>query len=137
MVGSVIRRHAVNDIAIGDFAFPWELKNGKKGPVGTPEAKYWAVEPAGAEQAGTVYSVQGFEFRHVGVLMGSDLVVRDERWVANPKHNFRNSIRARRQMRLRSICDASIAPCLRGHLKASVFAASMKRLERFCAQGHT
>lgn len=39
----------------------------------------WAIEPMGAEQAGTVYSVQGFEFRHVGVLMGSDLIVRDGR----------------------------------------------------------
>jgi hypothetical protein len=85
----------VNDIVIGDFVFPWELKNGKRGRVGIPEAKYWAIEPAGAEQAGTVYSVQGFEFRHVGVLMGSDLVVRNGRWLANPKHNFRNSIRGK------------------------------------------
>jgi len=85
----------VNDIAIGEFAFPWELKNGKRGAAGIPEAKFWAIESGGAEQAGTVYSVQGFEFRHVGVLMGPDLVVRDGHWVANPKQNFRNSIRGK------------------------------------------
>jgi hypothetical protein len=85
----------VNDINIGDFEFPWELKNGKKGHAGIPEAKYWAVDPAGANQAGTIYSVQGFEFRHVGVLMGEDLVVRDNRWVARPAANFRNSIRTK------------------------------------------
>lgn len=85
----------INDIVIGDFTFPWELKNGKRGAAGIPEAKLWAVDPGGAEQAGTVYSVQGFEFRHVGVLMGSDLVVRDGCWVANPKQNFRNSIRGK------------------------------------------
>jgi hypothetical protein len=85
----------VDDIVIGDFAFPWELKNGKRGRPGVPEAKHWAVDPAGADQAGTVYSVQGFEFRHVGVLMGADLIVRDGRWIANPKANFRASIRGR------------------------------------------
>ncbi|HEY1836099.1 MAG TPA: DNA/RNA helicase domain-containing protein, partial [Rhizomicrobium sp.] len=85
----------VNDIVIGDFALPWELKNGKKGAAGIPEAKFWAIEPAGAEQVGTVYSVQGFEFRHVGVLMGADLVVRNGRWEANPRQNFRNSLRGK------------------------------------------
>ncbi len=85
----------VNDIVIGDFGFPWELKSGKRGKPGVPEAKYWAVDPAGAEQAGTVYSVQGFEFRHVGVLMGPDLVIRDGRWVTNPRATFRNSLRAK------------------------------------------
>lgn len=85
----------VEDIRIGDFAYPWELKNGKRGKPGIPEAKYWAVDPLGADQAGTVYSVQGFEFGHVGVIMGPDLVVRDGNWIANPKYNFRNNIRGK------------------------------------------
>jgi len=85
----------VNDIVIGDFRFPWELKTGKRGKRDIPEAKHWAVVAGGAEQAGTVYSVQGFEFRHVGVIMGPDLVIRDGRWVAKPRANFRNSIRAK------------------------------------------
>ena len=88
-------RALIDDIVIGDFAFPWELKNGKRGKAGIPEAKYWAVEAAGADQAGTVYSVQGFEFRHVGVIMGPDLVFRDGRWTAMPKANFRSTIRAK------------------------------------------
>jgi hypothetical protein len=85
----------INDIVIGDFAFPWELKNGKRGKKGVPEAKHWAVDPAGADQAGTVYSVQGFEFRNVGVLMGPDLVIRDGRWMANPQANYRRVLRAK------------------------------------------
>ncbi len=85
----------VDDIVIGDFSFPWELKNGKKSKLGIPEAKYWAVDPAGAEQAGTVYSVQGFEFRHVGILMGADLVNRGGQWVAGPRANYRKTIRAK------------------------------------------
>jgi hypothetical protein len=88
-------RSLVNDILIGDFAFPWELKNGKRGRPGVPEAKHWAVDPAGADQAGTVYSVQGFEFRYVGVIMGPDLVSRDGKWIANPRANYRNVLRAK------------------------------------------
>ena len=80
---------------IGDFAFPWELKSGKRGKAGVPEAKHWAVDPGGADQAGTVYSVQGFEFRYVGVLMGPDLVIRSSQWVAKPRANCRNGLRAK------------------------------------------
>ena len=78
----------VDDIVIGDFKFPWESKNGKRPPRGVPEAKYWAVDPAGMNQAGTVYSVQGFEMSHVGVIIGPDLLVRNGRWVAVPRRNF-------------------------------------------------
>lgn len=85
----------VQDIVIEDFMMPWELKNGKKAAGKIPEAKYWAVDGAGAEQAGTVYSVQGFEFRYVGILMGPDLTIRNGKWAANPRANFRNSIRAK------------------------------------------
>lgn len=85
----------VNDIVIGDFAFPWELKNDKRGKRGIPQAKYWAVDPAGVDQAGTVYSVQGFEFRHVGLIMGPDLVIRDGKWRVNPRANFRKSLRGK------------------------------------------
>ena len=44
-------------------------------------------------QAGTVYSVQGFEMEHVGVIVGPDLVVRGGRWVAQPEKNFSNGLR--------------------------------------------
>ena len=66
-----------DDIVIGDFHFPWESKINKRPPPGIPEAKYWAIDPAGVNQAGTVYSVQGFETQHVGVIVGPDLVNRD------------------------------------------------------------
>lgn len=82
----------VNDIRIGDFAFPWELKSREVGKPGVPEARYWAIRPGGTEQAGTVYSVQGFEFPHVAVLMGPDLVIRNGTWVAIPAANFRTSL---------------------------------------------
>jgi uncharacterized protein len=86
----------VEDIVIGDFRFPWESKLNKRPPPGIPEAKYWALDPAGVDQAGTVYSVQGFEMDHVGVIVGPDLVIRNGEWVAEPRKNFRNALRAKR-----------------------------------------
>ena len=83
----------VDDIVIGDFRFPWEAKNGKRPPRRIPEAKHWAIDPAGVGQAGTVYSVQGFEMSHVGVIIGPDLAVRDGQWVADPGNNFSNGLR--------------------------------------------
>jgi uncharacterized protein len=85
----------VDDIQISDFAFPWESKANKRPPPGIPEAKDWALDPAGVNQAGTVYSVQGFESPHVGVIMGPDLVVRSGEWVADPSKNFSNNLRRR------------------------------------------
>jgi DUF2075 family protein len=83
----------VNDIQVGDFQFPWESKNNRRPPMGIPEAKHWAVDPAGVNQAGTVYSVQGFETQHVGVILGLDLVFRKGRWIAQPEKNYSNSLR--------------------------------------------
>jgi uncharacterized protein len=83
----------VEDIVIGDFRFPWEAKSGKRPPSGIPEAKHWAIDPVGVDQAGCVYSVQGFEMDHVGVIFGDDLVVRDGQWVAQPTNNFSNGLR--------------------------------------------
>jgi hypothetical protein len=83
----------VEDIEIDDFRFPWEAKNGSKPAPGIPEAKWWAVDPAGVNQAGTVYSVQGFEAPHVGVIIGRDLVIEGGRWAAFPSRNYSNSLR--------------------------------------------
>jgi DUF2075 family protein len=85
----------VDDIQIGDFHFPWESKNNKRSPPGIPEAKHWAIDPAGVDQAGTVYSVQGFETSHVGVIFGPDLVVRNGTWFAQPEMNYSNGLRKR------------------------------------------
>ena len=56
---------------------------------------YRAIDPAGAGQIGTVYSVQGFETQHVGVIVGPDLGNVNGHWVARPERNFSNSLRGR------------------------------------------
>jgi hypothetical protein len=84
----------VPDVAIGDWARPWNLKGDRR--VGTaPPAALWASDPGGFAQVGCVYTAQGFEYDWNGVILGPDLVWRDGGFVSNRKANrdpdFRNT----------------------------------------------
>jgi len=72
----------VNDVRIGQWARPWNLK-GDRATVGAPPAALWASDPAGFGQVGCVYTAQGFEYDYAGVIIGPDLVRRGDRWVAD------------------------------------------------------
>jgi len=62
------------DVVIGDFKITWEAKNdAKKLAPGIPKAALWAYDPNGVHQAGSIYTIQGFEFDYVGVIFGLDL----------------------------------------------------------------
>jgi hypothetical protein len=83
----------VPDVQIGDWSRPWNLK-GERSVGGAPAAALWATDPAGFGQVGCVYTAQGFEYDYAGVILGPDLVWRDDRWVAvreaNRDPDFRN-----------------------------------------------
>lgn len=68
------------DIEIGGWRKRWNLR---KAIDGYPKSDDWASKPDGAEQVGSIFTVQGFEFPYVGVLMGPDLVARDGRLVVD------------------------------------------------------
>jgi DUF2075 family protein len=70
------------DVVIGDWERPWPVK-GDRGVNGAPSSALWAVDPAGSGQIGNIYTTQGFEFGWTGVILGPDLVWRDDCWVAN------------------------------------------------------
>ncbi len=72
-----------NDVVIGDWAKPWNVK-GDRGVGGYLSGELWAIDPKGFDQIGCVYTVQGFEYDWNGVIMGTDLVWRKDRWVAVP-----------------------------------------------------
>ncbi|MER6946818.1 DNA/RNA helicase domain-containing protein [Nonomuraea sp. NPDC000554] len=66
----------VNDVVIGDWARPWNVK--KDRAVGDyPPSMLWASEPNGFGQVGCVYTAQGFEYDWNGVILGPDLAVQD------------------------------------------------------------
>lgn len=86
----------VNDVVIGDWSRPWNLK-GDRSIGGAPPAALWASDDAGFGQVGCVYTAQGFEYDFAGVIVGPDLVLRDGHWVTDRSKNrdpdFKNTKR--------------------------------------------
>ena len=72
----------VNDVVVGSWSRPWNL-NDDRALNGIPPATLWATDPAGFGQVGCVYTAQGFEYHHGGVIMGADLVWREDHWEAS------------------------------------------------------
>jgi len=86
----------VADVTIGDWSRPWNLK-GERSVGDAPPAALWASDDRGFGQVGCVYTAQGFEYEWNGVILGPDLVWRDDHWVtvrsANRDPDFRNTKR--------------------------------------------
>lgn len=65
------------DVKIGDFEMPWETNNvqarGIFRDMYASSADTWAIEPAGINQVGCIFSMQGFELDYVGVILGPDI----------------------------------------------------------------
>jgi len=72
----------VEDVVIGEWRRPWNLKPEKRVP-GIPSSNFWASDPAGFGQVGCIYTAQGFEYDYGGVILGNDLVWRSGKWVAD------------------------------------------------------
>lgn len=83
----------VPDVQIDGWARPWNLR-GDRSVGGAPPSALWATDPAGFGQVGCIYTAQGFEYDHAGVIIGPDFVRRDGRWVvvreANRDPDFRS-----------------------------------------------
>jgi uncharacterized protein len=82
----------VNDVRVGDWARPWNVKGDRT--VGTaPPSALWATMNGGFDQVGCVYTAQGFEYDWSGVIIGPDLIGRHGRTVtvrtANMDPEFR------------------------------------------------
>lgn len=80
------------DVVVGAWRRPW---NNKKDTSvgGAPGRPFWSSDPAGFGQVGCVYTAQGFEYDWSGVIMGPDLVWRDDRWVAQPGKSFDTQVK--------------------------------------------
>ena len=70
------------DIEIGDWRKRWNLR---KRIDGFPSADRWATDVSGAEQIGSVFTAQGFEFPCCGVLIGEDFRwdAASQRWMVD------------------------------------------------------
>ncbi|WP_367436069.1 DUF2075 domain-containing protein [Streptomyces celluloflavus] len=70
------------DVVIGEWSRPWNVY-GERSVAGAPPAALWATDPSGFGQVGCVYTAQGFEYDWSGVILGPDLVWREDRWVTD------------------------------------------------------
>ncbi|MGV4982625.1 DUF2075 domain-containing protein [Streptomyces sp. NRAIS4] len=68
------------DVRIGDWHRPWNVKGDRPGAHDEPPAKLWGVRREGVEQIGCVYTAQGLEWDWCGVIMGDDMVWRQDHW---------------------------------------------------------
>lgn len=87
------------DVRIGGFERPWNARPDMTGlPAGVPKADFWAHDTAGLDQVGCIYTAQGFEFDHVGVIWGRDLRFDPDagEWMADPAHSRDRSLRGAR-----------------------------------------
>lgn len=79
--------HDLTDPRFGGWSGAWIEKTGKDLDPEQHQYFLWATRDSHAEQVGSIYSVQGFEFDYVGVIWGEDLVWRGDRWVAQLDKN--------------------------------------------------
>jgi len=83
----------VNDVQVGAWARPWNLK-GDRAIGDAPPSALWATNDGGFDQVGCVYTAQGFEYDWSGVILGPDLVWRGGRFTkvraANRDPDMRN-----------------------------------------------
>lgn len=112
------------DVVIGDFGMTWEAKNdvGRLKP-GIPRAKFWAYDPNGVNQMGSIYTIQGFEFDYVGVVFGTDLVYDpiQSSWIGHPENSADSLARRDKQNFLRYVRNAYRVLMTRGMLGCYVY----------------
>lgn len=76
----------VDDVTIDNWSRPWNSKSDRR--IGdAPPAPLWATEDGGFGQVGCVYTAQGFEYDWNGVILGPDLVWRDDRFIVRREAN--------------------------------------------------
>ncbi len=80
----------VKDVVIDDFAMTWEGKDGFRLAKDIPPASLWPYDPNGVNQIGSIYTIQGFEFDYVGVIIAKDLTYNfnTNQWEAHPENSY-------------------------------------------------
>ncbi len=58
-----------------------------------PHSQLWASHTGGHQQIGCIYTAQGLEYHHAGVIIGPDLTWKDGHWTAHPQHSRDEALR--------------------------------------------
>jgi hypothetical protein len=112
----------VNDVEIDGWSKPWNRKRGK-GYYRPEEDPYtiWATQDQGVHEVGCIYSSQGFEFDHVGVIMGPDIVRRGDEWVFQKDSSFDRPVKAKNADSVNLVKNAYRVLMTRGMLSCSLY----------------
>jgi DUF2075 family protein len=60
-----------------DFGMQWNL---------TQDGMLWIISPESVNQIGCIHTCQGLEVDYIGVIIGPDLVIRNNKWVCRPEY---------------------------------------------------
>lgn len=91
------------DVRIGSWSRPWNEKSPEQQrpprPAPPPQRHpyyLWATQPDRVREIGCIYSAQGFEFDYCGVILGDDLVWRNDRWRSRKEESCDSAVTRRR-----------------------------------------
>jgi len=105
----------VKDVKIGDFEMPWENKEGNLWK--------WATYDSGMEQVGTVYTSQGFEFDHIGVIFPEDLIYNEKNgeWEAQPEKSFDTVVKRNKEDMINHLKNVYRVLLTRAHKEVYIY----------------
>ncbi|AJY71756.1 ATPase AAA [Geobacter sulfurreducens] len=70
----------LKDIVIGDYRATWNLET---------DGQAWIIKPDSVSEVGCIHTCQGLEVDYIGVIVGPDLVVRDDSVLTRPAERSR------------------------------------------------
>ncbi|MFF3356807.1 DNA/RNA helicase domain-containing protein [Streptomyces sp. NPDC002917] len=74
----------------------WNAREALTTPNGDPLAPHsqlWATHTGGHQQIGCIYTAQGLEYHHSGVIIGPDLTWENNRWTPHPEQSRDDKLR--------------------------------------------
>jgi DUF2075 family protein len=104
------------DIEIGDWKKRWNLRNGIDG---YPAGSSWASKASGAEQVGSVFTAQGFEFGRCGVIIGPDFRwdPESDEWVVDVSQTRYGQLLAAARRAADPEAEADVEDLIRNHYR--------------------
>ncbi|MFD7765078.1 DNA/RNA helicase domain-containing protein [Streptomyces microflavus] len=82
--------------AIRIWEAAWNADTALTAPDGTvlaPRSQLWATHTGGHQQIGCIYTAQGLEYHHAGIIIGPDLTWTDGHWKAHPHESRDKNLR--------------------------------------------
>ena len=84
---------------VAGYCWPWNSKKDKSAmDITFPEHNFgmqwnltqdgmlWIISPESVNQIGCIHTCQGLEVDYIGVIIGPDLVIRNNEWVCRPEY---------------------------------------------------